>query len=73
MQASKTLTNDLQDVQDEVDEEDATTADILHATITKLEQFAWMVGAENMTPEQKVASPSSGKNTSGKGSGSGSK
>ncbi len=35
-------------VHDEVDEEDPTTADLLHGFIASLEQFAWMVGAENM-------------------------
>jgi len=37
-------------VHDEVDDEDPTSADILHAIIEKLEQFAWMVSAENRTP-----------------------
>jgi len=37
-------------VHDEVDEEDPTSADILHAVIERLEQFAWMVSAENRTP-----------------------
>ncbi|MBW4094595.1 MAG: DNA starvation/stationary phase protection protein [Acidobacteria bacterium] len=37
-------------VHDEVDEEDPTTADILHEIISKLEQYAWMIGAENMKP-----------------------
>lgn len=37
-------------VHDAVDEEDPTSADILHAIIEKLEQFAWMVSAENRTP-----------------------
>ena len=37
-------------VHDEVDEEDPTSADILHGIIGKLEQFAWMVSAENRTP-----------------------
>lgn len=37
-------------VHDAVDEEDPTSADILHAVIEKLEQFAWMVSAENRTP-----------------------
>ena len=37
-------------VHDDVDEEDPTSADILHAIIEKLEQFAWMVSAENRTP-----------------------
>jgi starvation-inducible DNA-binding protein len=38
------------DVHDAVDEEDPTSADILHEIIEKLEQFAWMVSAENRTP-----------------------
>ena len=40
-------------VHDEVDEEDPTSADILHAIIEKLEQYAWMVSAENRTPAKK--------------------
>lgn len=35
-------------VHDQVDEEDPTTADILHGIIEKLEQYAWMVHAEIM-------------------------
>jgi len=38
------------DVHDAVDEEDPTSADILHAIIEKLEQFAGMISAENRTP-----------------------
>lgn len=38
------------DVHDAIDEEDPTTADILHAVLESLEQFAWMVSAENRTP-----------------------
>ena len=38
------------DVHDAVDDEDPTSADILHAIIEKLEQFAWMISAENRTP-----------------------
>ncbi|HEX5860059.1 MAG TPA: DNA starvation/stationary phase protection protein [Microbacterium sp.] len=37
-------------VHDQVDEEDPTSADILHAIIEKLEQYAWMVSAETRTP-----------------------
>lgn len=37
-------------VHDQVDEEDPTSADILHQIIEKLEQFAWMVSAESRTP-----------------------
>ncbi len=40
----------VREVHDEVDEEDPTSADILHAIIEKLEQFAWMVSAENRSP-----------------------
>ena len=44
-------------VHDEVDEEDPTTADLLHTFIEKLEQFAWMVGAENMKASARVVQP----------------
>lgn len=37
-------------VHDAVDEEDPTSADILHDVLEQLEQFAWMVSAENRTP-----------------------
>ena len=40
-------------VHDQVDGEDPTSADILHGIIQKLEQFAWMVSAENRTPAAK--------------------
>lgn len=43
----------IRDVHDAVDEEDPTSADILHAVIEKLEQFAWMVSAENRTPAKR--------------------
>lgn len=43
----------MRDVHDEVDEADPTSADILHAIIEKLEQFAWMVSAENRKPAAK--------------------
>ncbi len=38
------------DVHDAVDEEDPTSADILHDILESLEQFAWMVSAENRVP-----------------------
>jgi len=44
-------------VHDQVDEEDPTTADILHGFIGKLEQYAWMVDAENLAPTATVVSP----------------
>lgn len=42
----------VRDVHDQVDEEDPTSADLLHAIIAALEQFAWMVSAENRTPSR---------------------
>ena len=41
----------------QVDEEDPTTADILHGFIGKLEQYAWMVDAENLAPTATVVTP----------------
>ena len=40
-------------VHDAVDEEDPTTADMLHAIIQQLEQFAWMVSAETQKPHKR--------------------
>lgn len=57
----------LRGVHDEVDEEDPTTADILHEIIGTLEQYAWMVEAENMEPATKVTKAD--KDTSAKESG----
>jgi len=37
-------------VHDDVDDEDPTSADLLHGVIERLEQFAWMVSAENRSP-----------------------
>ena len=37
-------------VHDNVDEQDPTSADLLHAIIAKLEQLSWMVSAENRKP-----------------------
>lgn len=42
-------------VHDSVDEEDPTTADILHVIIEKLEQFAWMVSAETQKPRKRAS------------------
>jgi len=46
-------------VHDEVDEEDPTTADLLHLFIAKLEQYAWMVNAETMRANANVTTPDS--------------
>ena len=37
----------MRDVHDQVDDEDPTSADLLHGVLTRLEQLAWMVSAEN--------------------------
>lgn len=47
----------MRDVHDEVDEEDPTSADLLHAAIERLEQLAWMVNAETMAPTAAVTEP----------------
>ena len=39
----------MREVHDAVDDEDPTSADILHGIIERLEQLAWMVSAENRT------------------------
>ncbi|WP_457965738.1 DNA starvation/stationary phase protection protein [Arthrobacter sp. D1-29] len=44
-------------VHDEVDEEDPTTADLLHEFIARLEQFTWMVNAETMKATASVTAP----------------
>nr|WP_231704954.1 DNA starvation/stationary phase protection protein [Arthrobacter gengyunqii] len=47
----------MREVHDQVDEEDPTTADILHGFIGKLEQYAWMVDAENIKATATVVTP----------------
>jgi starvation-inducible DNA-binding protein len=47
----------MRDVHDQVDEEDPTTADLLHEFIARLEQLAWMINAETMTATESVADP----------------
>ena len=46
----ETVVRTMRSVHDDVDEEDPTSADLLHAIIERLEQLAWMVSAENRTP-----------------------
>lgn len=48
----------MRDVHDEVDEEDPTSADLLHAAIERFEQLAWMVNAETMAATASVTEPS---------------
>lgn len=47
----------MRDVHDQIDEEDPTSADLLHAFISRLEQLAWMVNAETMTARSSVTEP----------------
>ena len=47
----------MRDVHDDVDEEDPTSADLLHAAIERLEQLAWMLNAETMNPSAAVTEP----------------
>ena len=47
----------MRDVHDDIDEEDPTSADLLHAAIERLEQLAWMVNAETMAPTAQVTEP----------------
>ncbi|WGW12280.1 DNA starvation/stationary phase protection protein [Saxibacter everestensis] len=37
----------VRDVHDAVDEEDPTSADLLHEVLSKIEQYSWMVRSEN--------------------------
>ena len=47
----------IRDVHDEVNDEDPTSADLLHAITERLEQLAWMVNAETMAPTAAVTEP----------------
>ncbi|QEW04058.1 Dps family protein [Microbacterium lushaniae] len=49
------VTSMCREVHDDVDEEDPTSADILHAVLERLEQLSWMVSAENRTPSTRNA------------------
>lgn len=46
----ETVVRTMRSVHDEVDEQDPTSADLLHQFIERLEQLAWMVSAENRRP-----------------------
>lgn len=48
-----TVVSRIRKVHDAVDDEDPTSADLLHAIILRLEQFSWLVGAENRVPGTK--------------------
>ena len=42
----------VREVHDPVDEEDPTSADILHGVLERVEQLSWMVSAENRKPRR---------------------
>src|SRR5690349_11998467 len=44
-------------IHDAVDDEDPTTADILHAILERLEQLAWMIDAENRIANRSIPRP----------------
>ena len=44
------VTGTMREVHDQIDEEDPTSADILHGFIQQLEQQAWFISAETRTP-----------------------
>ncbi|MFC7493529.1 MULTISPECIES: Dps family protein [unclassified Nocardioides] len=44
-------------IHDDVDAEDPTTADILHAIIERLEQLAWMIDSENRVANASLPRP----------------
>jgi starvation-inducible DNA-binding protein len=44
-------------IHDDVDAEDPTTADILHAILERLEQLAWMIDAENRIANRSIPRP----------------
>jgi starvation-inducible DNA-binding protein len=47
----------IREVHDEVDDADPTTADLFHGFLEKLEQYAWMVSAENRIAERTEPRP----------------
>jgi len=44
-------------IHDDVDAEDPTTADLLHAVLERLEQLAWMIDAENRIANRSIPRP----------------
>ncbi|WP_262851651.1 Dps family protein [Mumia quercus] len=44
-------------IHDDVDEEDPTTADLLHTILERIEQLAWMVESENRIANRSIPRP----------------
>jgi starvation-inducible DNA-binding protein len=51
------VTGTVRRIHDDVDAEDPTTADILHAITERLEQLAWMIDAENRVANASLPRP----------------
>lgn len=51
------VSSTIREVHDTVDEADPTTADLLHGFLERLEQLAWMVGAENRVANTTTPKP----------------
>lgn len=47
-------------IHDDVDNEDPTTADILHAILERIEQLAWMIDSENRIANRSIPRPING-------------
>lgn len=47
-------------IHDDVDAEDPTTADLLHAVLERVEQLAWLVDSENRIAGRSIPRPSAG-------------
>lgn len=50
-EALRDVARTARDIHDDIDAEDPSTADLLHEIIQRTEQLAWMVSAENRTPQ----------------------
>jgi starvation-inducible DNA-binding protein len=44
-------------IHDAVDQEDPTSADILHTVLERLEQLAWMIDSENRIANRSIPRP----------------
>lgn len=47
-------------IHDDVDAEDPTTADMLHAVLERLEQLAWLIDSENRVANASIPRPANG-------------
>lgn len=54
VQALYAVTGTARRIHDEVDDEDPTSADLLHTILERLEQLAWMIDAENRVANRSI-------------------